>query len=181
MKSNGNVKNKEYRLENEVHPKIFIGIDPGKNGGAAVINEVPDHEATISFRCPKTPTEMAYTLVSTIPENISYEDVRVTVEHVHAMPANGVVSMFSFGQNLGQWEGILGAFELNVDYVGPRTWMQHYDCKPNMERRERKRYLRGLSEKIFPNIKMTFNVSDALLIANYNKEIYYKTLVASAG
>ena len=181
MKSNGNVKNKEYRLENEVHPKIFIGIDPGKNGGAAIINEVPDHEATISFRCPKTPTEMAYTLVSTIPENISYEDVRVTVEHVHAMPANGVVSMFSFGQNLGQWEGILGAFELNVDYVGPRTWMQHYDCKPNMERRERKRYLRGLAEKIFPNIKMTFNVSDALLIANYNKEIYYKTLVANAG
>tara|TARA_Y100000310_G_scaffold277397_1_gene295110 strand:- start:457 stop:1002 length:546 start_codon:yes stop_codon:yes gene_type:complete len=181
MKSNGNVKNKEYRLENEVHPKIFIGIDPGKNGGAAVINEVPDHETTISFRCPKTPTEMAYTLVSTIPENISYEDVRVTVEHVHAMPANGVVSMFSFGQNLGQWEGILGAFELNVDYVGPRTWMQHYDCKPNMERRERKRYLRGLAEKIFPNIKMTFNVSDALLIANYNKEIYYKTLVANAG
>ena len=181
IKSNGNIKDKNFRMQNEIHPKIFVGIDPGKNGGAAIINEVPNHENTICFRCPKTPIEMAYTLISTIPEDISYSDVLVTVEHVHAMPKNGVVSMFSFGQNLGQWEGILGAFELDVTYTGPRTWMQHYDCKPNMERRERKRYLRGLAEKIFPNIKMTFNVSDALLIANYNKEIYYKNLADMQG
>ena len=173
MKYNGNIKEEE----NEIHSKIFIGIDPGKNGGVAVISEIPEHEATISFKCPKTPVEMAYTLVSTIPTHVPYSDVLVTIEHVHAMPKNGVVSMFSFGQNLGQWEGILGAFELNVVYTGPRTWMQHYDCKPRMDKKDRKRYLRGIAENLFPNIKMTFNISDALLIANYNKEIYYKNLV----
>ena len=177
MKYNGNIKDKEFKLKNEIHSKIFIGIDPGKNGGVAIINEVPDHETTISFRCPDSPVKMAYTLISAIPENVSYNDVLVTVEHVHAMPKNGVVSMFSFGQNLGQWEGILGAFELNVTYAGPRKWMEHYDCKPRMDRKDRKRYLRGVAEKLFPNMKMTFNVSDALLIANYNKEIYYKNLV----
>ena len=181
MESNGNIKNKKYRLENEIHPKIFIGIDPGKNGGVAVINEMPDFEAITSFRCPDSPTKMAYALMALIPESISYSDVLVTIEHVHAMPGNGVVSMFSFGQNLGQWEGILGALELDVTYAGPRTWMQHYDCKPKMDRKDRKRYLRGIAEKLFPNIKMTFNVSDALLIANYNKEIYYKNLVIHAG
>ena len=36
-------------MNNEIHPKIFIGIDPGKNGGVAVINEVPDFETTIAF------------------------------------------------------------------------------------------------------------------------------------
>ena len=173
MKSNGNIRD----MENEIHSKIFIGIDPGKNGGVAIINEIPNYETVISFRCPKTAVEMAYTLVSAIPEDVSYNDVLVTIEHVHAMPKNGVVSMFSFGQNLGQWEGILGAFELNVTYTGPRTWMKHYDCKPGMDKRERKRYLRGIAENLFPNIKMTFNISDALLIANYNKEIYYKNLV----
>jgi|19_taG_2_1085344.scaffolds.fasta_scaffold125084_1 crossover junction endodeoxyribonuclease RuvC len=181
MKLNGNLKDKKYRINNELHSKIFIGIDPGKNGGVAIINEIPNHEAVVSFRCPKTPVEMAFSLASTIPTDISYENVLVTVEHVHAMPKNGVVSMFSFGQNLGQWEGILGAFELNVTYAGPKTWMYHYDCKPNMERRERKRYLRGLAEKLFPNVKMTFNVSDALLIANYNKEMYYKSLADMQG
>ena len=37
MKYNGNIKN----IENEIHHKIFIGIDPGKNGGVAIINEIP--------------------------------------------------------------------------------------------------------------------------------------------
>ena len=176
MKYNGNVKLEEE----QIHEKIFIGIDPGKNGGAAVINEMMDGEPVISFRCPKTPSDMALSLISTIPTNVSYDNVLVLIEHVHAMPKNGVVSMFSFGQNLGHWEGILGAFELNVKYAGPRTWMGHYDCKPGMEKRDRKRYLRGLAEELFPNIKMTFNISDALLIANYNKEIYYKELAAQA-
>ena len=169
MKSNGNIKDRDYRMDNEIHSKIFIGIDPGKNGGVAILNEVPDHETTISFKCPETPVEMAYSLISTIPEDVSYNDVLVVVEHVHAMPKNGVVSMFSFGQNLGRWEGILGAFELNVTYVGPRVWMQHYDCKPGMDKKDRNRYLRGIAEDLFPNINMTFNISDALLIANYNK------------
>ena len=181
MKSNGNIKDDDYRLKNEIDPKIFhkifIGIDPGKNGGVAVLNEIPDYEAVIAFRCPKTPREMAYSLMATIPENVSYENVLVTIEHVHAMPKNGVVSMFSFGQNLGQWEGILGSFEVNVVYTGPRKWMEHYDCKPGMDKRDRKRYLRGLAENLFPNVKMTFNISDALLIANYNKEMFYKDTV----
>ena len=50
MQSNGNIKTSEYLMEEEVHDKIFIGIDPGKNGGAAVINEIADHEPTITFR-----------------------------------------------------------------------------------------------------------------------------------
>ena len=173
---NGNVK----EVEEESHDKIFVGIDPGKNGGAAVINEMIDGEPIITFRCPKTPRDMALSLMSTIPVGVSYEDVLVLVEHVHAMPKNGVVSMFSFGQNLGHWEGILGAFELDVEYAGPRTWMGHYDCKPNMDKKDRKRYLRGLAEELFPNIKMTFNISDAILIANYNKEMYYKNKAAYA-
>ena len=184
MKKNGNIKNEESminEMSSETHPLIFIGIDPGKNGGVAVINEVPDHEGTISFRCPKKPVEMAYTLMATIPNHVSYEDVFVNIEHVHAMPNNGVVSMFSFGQNLGQWEGILGAFELNVKYITPRAWMDHYDCQPRMDKKERKRYLRNIAETLFPNIKMTFNISDALLIANYNKDIYYKELASMQG
>ena len=176
MQYNGNVK----EVEEEIHEKIFIGIDPGKNGGAAIINEIMDGEPVITFRCPKTPRDMALSLMSTIPVDVSYDDVLVLVEHVHAMPKNGVVSMFSFGQNLGHWEGILGAFELDVEYAGPRTWMGHYDCKPNMDKKERKRYLRGLAEELFPNVKMTFNISDALLIANYNKEMYYKNKAAYA-
>ena len=48
MQSNGNVKTSDYLMEEEVHDKIFIGIDPGKNGGAAVINEKVNEEPTIT-------------------------------------------------------------------------------------------------------------------------------------
>ena len=40
MESNGNLKEVDV-----VHQKIFIGIDPGKNGGVAVINEMDDDNA----------------------------------------------------------------------------------------------------------------------------------------
>ena len=165
MKYNGNVK-KEI-----LEPKMFIGVDPGKNGGIAIINNDGD---CVSYRCPKTVNDMAMSLMSLMPNNVAFKNIIAHIEHVHAMPGNGVVSMFSFGQNLGQWEGIFACLEIDVIYTGPRTWMSHYDCKPNMDKKERKRYLRGIAEKLFPNIKMTFNISDALLIANYAKEIYYK-------
>ncbi len=174
MKYNGNKK------EKKIDSKVFIGIDPGKNGGVAVIDETHNDEPVITFRCPKTPQAMSLSLITSIIRERSFEDVIVVIEHVHAMPKNGVVSMFSFGQNLGQWEGILAAHEFEVEYAGPRTWMQHYDCKPRMDKKDRKRYLRGIAEELFPNIKMTFNISDALLIANYNKEVYYKKMAANA-
>ena len=98
MKSNGNIKTTDYLMDNEIRDKIFIGVDPGKNGGAAVINEIIDHEPIITFKCPKTPRDMALSLMATIPTNVSFEDIIVLIEHVHAMPKNGVVSMFSFGQ-----------------------------------------------------------------------------------
>tara|TARA_Y100001968_G_C19241580_1_gene659704 strand:+ start:337 stop:891 length:555 start_codon:yes stop_codon:yes gene_type:complete len=180
MQYNGNLKTNEHIIDDKLREKIFIGIDPGKNGGVAVLNEIMDGDPVICFRCPKNPRDMAFSLMSTIPTNVPYDDVIVLIEFVHAMPMNGVVSMFSFGQNLGQWEGILGSLELDPIYAGPRTWMSHYDCKPRMDKKDRKRYLRGIAEELFPNIKMTFNISDALLIANYNKETYYKKLAANA-
>ena len=94
--NNGNIKTKEYLISNEIVDKIFIGVDPGKNGGVAIINEIKGYEAVISFRCPKNPKDMAMALMSTIPTDISYSDIIVAVEHVHSMPKQGVVSSFSF-------------------------------------------------------------------------------------
>ena len=170
MQYNGNVK----EVEEEVHEKIFIGIDPGKNGGAAIINEMMDSEPIITFRCPKTPTEMALSLMSTIPVDVSYDDVLVLIEHVHAMPKNGVVSMFSFGQNLGHWEGTLYANEFDFSYVNPKEWIYWYGIPKGLDKKKRKRLLLEKAKELFPNMKITFNVSDAMLIANYCMEMYYK-------
>ena len=112
--------------------------------------------------------------MSCIPKNISYEDVHVMIEHVHAFPKQGSVSTFTFGQNLGQWEGTLHANELDFEYINPKQWIYWYDIKPGIDKKERKRILLERAKSLFPNMKITFNVSDAMLIANYCAEIYYE-------
>lgn len=169
MEVNGNVMiSDECIFDRDI---LIIGIDPGKNGGACLIHIYKEIETVNVFRCPGTPNEMVSELASNIPSKITKANGFAFVEHVHAMPKQGVVSTFSFGQNLGQWEGALASQDINVEYVGPRKWMDLYNTPKGLTRRDRKRYLRGEAELIFPNIKMTFNISDAMLIANYGKQV----------
>lgn len=44
------------------------------------------------------------------------------VENVHAMPGNGVVSMFSFGRALGIAEGVISSFGIPITWVAPVVW-----------------------------------------------------------
>tara|TARA_B100000519_G_C14217876_1_gene425959 strand:+ start:807 stop:1346 length:540 start_codon:yes stop_codon:yes gene_type:complete len=168
MKQDGNlILNDELVFEEEV---TIVGIDPGKNGGVAIINIKDYTEKVEVFRCPKDVGAMAMELSESLPLNGDRYNMYCFMEHVHAFPGQGVVSTFSFGQNLGQWEGILASQDIPVEYVAPRKWMDIYSTPSKLTRRMRKRYLRDQAEIIYPNIKMTFNISDALLIANYGKQ-----------
>ena len=168
MEPNGNlILNDDLIFEGDL---LIIGIDPGKNGGAALIYIDQQIENVSVFRCPATPNGMVEELSSRIPVSVGKHNAYAFVEHVHAFPGQGVVSTFSFGQNLGQWEGVLASQDINVEYVGPRKWMDIYNTPSKLTRRMRKRYLREQAEIIYPNVKMTFNISDAILIANYGKQ-----------
>ena len=46
----------------------------------------------------------------------------VGFEQVHSMPQEGVSSSFSFGRGVGQWEGIISALQLPIEYVTPQVW-----------------------------------------------------------
>ena len=49
----------------------------------------------------------------------------VFLEKVSAMPGQGVTGMFRFGQNLGQWQGLLAGLELPYTMVTPQAWKKH--------------------------------------------------------
>ena len=168
MEQNGNlILNDELIFSEDI---LIIGIDPGKNGGAALIQIHKQVENISVFRCPPTPDGMVEELSSRIPMNAERHNTFCFMEHVHAFPGQGVVSTFSFGQNLGQWEGVVASQDIDVEYVNPRKWMDIYNTPTKLTRRMRKRYLREQAEIIYPNVKMTFNISDAILIANYGKQ-----------
>ena len=76
----------------------YIGIDPGINGGVAIIDQF---YSLTCFKCPKSPQEMAHS----IKEHLDGSCVAL-LEKVHSFPGQGVVSTFTFGANYGQWQGL---------------------------------------------------------------------------
>jgi hypothetical protein len=139
---------------------MILGIDPGKNGGAALVSDSGDLIAVHPFRSPE---DMDYKL----REWSSHDIHTIMMERVHAFPGQGVVSAFSFGQNLGWWEGRLCGFSSAVHYVEPRTWQQKLCTKlpGHKQKAEHKRALLAVARSMFPDTKITLGTCDAVLIA----------------
>ena len=148
------------------HFDKFIGIDPGKSGGIAVLT----NETAIVHACPRTIEDMA-TLIGVCLNDVSAENVRVTVEKVWAFPTDGRRGSFSFGENYGQWQGILASHELDPVYVTPKVWQSHYEIKKGLPKPVRKKILKQMAKDKYPDtIGITLKTADALLIALYGQE-----------
>ena len=85
---------------------IIIGIDPGISGAISIIEnkkilEVYDTPTMIDGKKNKRQINSAQ-VTSIIKERLNInKEVIVVVEHVNAMPGQGVTSMFNFGQSFG--------------------------------------------------------------------------------
>ena len=145
-------------IANKVSNTMYIGIDPGKNGGIAFIYRGEVN----AYKCPIGPQLMA----DMFEDIVKNKMCRVVIEKVHSFPGQGVVSMFSFGQNFGRWEGILSSFSVYYEYVEPKKWQKHYAIKEK-DKKKRKLALKELAQSIAPGLKVTYAISDAILLANY--------------
>ena len=142
---------------------INIGIDPGVNGGVAIIEN--GHIDVTA--CPDTVKDMADYL-----KNAKWDciDMFCIIERVHSMPGNGVASTFKFGMNYGQWLGILASLNVPYKEVTPQMWMKYYGSLPK-DKKARKNRLKHLAQSLYPNVKVTLKTADAILIANYCKQV----------
>ena len=153
--------------------KLYIGLDAGVNGGMAFIHENEEETTYKAFRCPRDIEGQVNNLQFEI-EGYDVEDIYCITEWVWAFPGDGKKSAFKFGYNYGTWLGILSSNGIEYNEITPREWMKYFEMPPKMDKKERKRWLRAMAERLFPKIKMTFNISDALLIAYFCKNAYYK-------
>ena len=148
------------------HFKKFIGIDPGKGGGIAVI----EGKTARVYACPETVENMA-TLIGMCLNNVSIYETRVYVEKVWAFPTDGRAGSFSFGRNYGQWQGILSVHEVDPIFVTPKVWQGHFEIKKGLPKNIRKKILKQMAIDKYPNTKgITLKTADALLIALYGRE-----------
>ena len=150
--------------------KKCIGIDPGKGGGVAVITG----ETISLYNCPRTVKDMSMLMGLCLSDVAAYR-TRVFLEKVWAFPTDGRVGSFSFGENYGQWQGILASNELTPKLVTPKEWQSHFDIKRGIPKQIRKKKLKDMAIKSNPNTKgITLSTADALLIAMYGKEAFLK-------
>ena len=145
-----------------------IGIDPGKSGGVAVITSETVHV----YPCPRTVEDMA-TLIGICLTDVAPYRTRVFMEKVWAFPTDGRMGAFSFGENYGQWQGILSANEIKPTLVTPKTWQLHFDIKKGLPKNIRKKLLKNLAKDKCPETKgITLKTADALLIAIHGIEAH---------
>jgi len=89
------------------------------------------------------------------------------IESVHAMPKQGVSSTFKFGQHYGSLLMGLACLEIPYERVAPGVWQRAMGCLTGGE----KNISKAKAQQLFPALKITHAIADALLIAEYGRRM----------
>ena len=159
---------------------LIIGIDPGISGSICffqdgVISDVMEMPIMIEGKKNKKQVNgsQIYNEISEKIKNMDKKNIKVVIEHVTAMPGQGVTSMFNFGQSFGILKGICSAMQLPVYFVRPTKWKKYFNLINSEKDASRTRAI-----EIFPyysshlSKKKDSNKADAILIASYFFETY---------
>lgn len=92
--------------------------------------------------------------------------ITAVIERVHAMPKQGVRSVWTFGQNYGMLRAFLIAQGITFDEVLPRKWQQSLGLtrKKTESPTQWKNRLKAKAQQLFPSLHVTLATADALLI-----------------
>lgn len=101
----------------------IVGIDPGLKGGIVVIR--PDG-TTDGIKMPviKRKGGASLDLGEIAFQLKELGATLVFIERVHAMPKQGVTSVFTFGMGLGGLMGVCAGLEIPYDMVLPQRWQK---------------------------------------------------------
>ena len=141
----------------------YIGIDPGLAGGIGVIRSGSD--IVVMKYSPEN-------LIELLKQFADDSQVQFFVEHVHAMPKQGVSSTFKFGMGFGQILGILQAFDRKYVLIKPEVWKRAIGVTADKKTSIRK------AQDLFPHVSLlptprcrvpSDGLAEALLIAEYGR------------
>lgn len=139
----------------------YLGFDPGRDGAMAVIGPhlIP---SAVAF------DKNAY--VNELADLRRQFNLFAVVEHVGAMPGQGVTSCFSFGESFGWLQGVLDAMRIPYELVRPQKWKKVFSCTSD------KNTSIEVAQRLFPGVnlhrtprcrKPHDGMAEALLMASY--------------
>ena len=159
---------------------LIIGIDPGISGSICFLDNgkiLDVIEMPIMTDGKKNKKQVngsqVYNEVTKRIKQFEKNQIRVVIEHVSAMPGQGVTSMFNFGQSFGILKGICTAMQLPMYFVRPAKWKKYFNLLNSEKDASRTRAI-----EIFPYFssqlsrKKDSNKADAILIASFYHETY---------
>ena len=159
---------------------LIIGIDPGISGSICFLDNgkiLDVIEMPIMTDGKKNKKQVngsqVYNEVTKRIKQFEKNQIRVVIEHVTAMPGQGVTSMFNFGQSFGILKGICTAMQLPMYFVRPAKWKKYFNLLNSEKDASRTRAI-----EIFPYFssqlsrKKDSNKADAILIASFYHETY---------
>jgi len=167
-------------------PRVFMGVDPGVEGGLALVEE--DGLSASVYPMPETQEEILL-LVKEIAES----DVVVLHCYLEKIPLVPEFVMrkknpnFRRGQkgtavlfeNLGFLKACLSAFGFKVTQVSPVKWQRGMNCLTGGD----KKVTRARAQQLFPSTrvygKVTNKTADALLMAEYCRRVEGLTCAAA--
>jgi crossover junction endodeoxyribonuclease RuvC len=166
---------------------LFLGIDPGLSGAIALVDsrgEILQIQTTPTVVIKKGKGNRTIYVESSMVSILeacrtSGNLVMTGLENVHAMPGQGVTSMFSMGQGFGLWLGIISALRMPYTRIEPMTWKKIMGIPSKSDKRES--VVRAL--QLFPHANLMKTErsrvecdgkADALLIAEYIRRIHVR-------
>jgi hypothetical protein len=142
--------------------KLYIGIDPGKNGAIAFI-PTDGKPWTVSFKGATDKDIFEGVRDAAIYAGGENATSMAMIEQVSSSPQMGVKSAFTFGEGFGKLLMLMTALELPFERVRPLKWQTALGCKTGGDKNITKRK----AQELFPELKITHANADALLIAEY--------------
>ena len=157
---------------------ITAGVDEVGRGCLAgpVVSAAVILKEGINLSLLKDSKKLTFKKRDEISRHISdkkFDEIKVIIEHVSAMPGQGVTSMFNFGQSFGILKGICSAMNLPMYFVRPAKWKKHFNLINSSKDASRTKAI-----EIFPYFstnlskKKDANKADAILIASYFWETF---------
>ena len=128
---------------------IYIGIDPGKNGGIAVLG-------------------------SDYVSCVVYSDTEL-LNACRMFEGMNVICYLNFGMNFGFIQGVLKAYEIPYELVTPQKWKKEFSCTSdkNTSIEVCKRLFPNVNLKATDRCKKDHDgIAEALLIAEYGRRHY---------
>lgn len=151
---------------------VFIGIDPGKKGGIAVVDGNGDMLMARAMPCRKDGDIDVMLLRDML--KFATDDVvegMVVLEKAQAMPKQGVTGVFTYGVGYGKIQAVLELLELPVEEVRPAVWKKQLGLLKQTKRRSCE-----LAGQLFPAFNsygrrggLRDGEAEALLLAEYGR------------